>query len=149
MNNQLTPETDKACDEVYAQGVAHIPLVAFMEKLERERDEARIEVQAIQHWATVNGTIQMQREIDEMRKERDEAREQWRLSSVCRIFREQRDEAISIGLDAVGQLIDLHHVTPKRDRNVEWECRADLLDRNFRKLEDLLDSFGHPEQTQP
>lgn len=36
-----TPETDAACDETYAQGVAHIPLVGFMEKLERERDEAR------------------------------------------------------------------------------------------------------------
>lgn len=35
-----TPETDAACLEIYSQGVAHIPLVGFMEKLERERDEA-------------------------------------------------------------------------------------------------------------
>lgn len=85
-----------------------------------ERNEAREEVKRIQHWATVNGTIEMQREITELIK--------------------QRDIAISIGLDAVGQLIDIHHVTPKRDRNIEWECRADLLDRNFRKLEDLPDA---------
>ena len=36
-----TPETDAACDAIYSQGVAHIPLVGFMEKLERERDEER------------------------------------------------------------------------------------------------------------
>ena len=30
-----TPETDAACDATYAQGVAHIPLVGFMENLER------------------------------------------------------------------------------------------------------------------
>ena len=40
-NVRPTPETDAACHEIYAQGVAHIPLVGFMEKLERERDEAR------------------------------------------------------------------------------------------------------------
>ena len=34
-----TPETDAACNTVYTQGVAHIPLVGFMEKLERERNE--------------------------------------------------------------------------------------------------------------
>jgi len=31
-----TPRTDAACHDVYAQGVAHIPLVGFMEQLERE-----------------------------------------------------------------------------------------------------------------
>ena len=36
-----TPETDAACNAIYSQGMAHIPLVNFMEKLERERDEAR------------------------------------------------------------------------------------------------------------
>ena len=41
--NRPTPETDAACDETYAQGVAYIPLVGFMEKLERERDEALAE----------------------------------------------------------------------------------------------------------
>lgn len=70
------------------------------------------------------------------------------LNAMSELTR-QRDAAISIGLDSVGQLIDLHHATPRGERNVEWECRADLLDRNFRKLEDLPDSFGHPEQTQP
>lgn len=40
-----TPETDAACHETYAQGVAHIPLVGFMEKLERERNEAHIQWQ--------------------------------------------------------------------------------------------------------
>jgi hypothetical protein len=29
--------------------------------------------------------------MTQLERERDEAREQWRLSSVCRIFREQRD----------------------------------------------------------
>lgn len=33
-----TPETDAACNAIYSQGMAHIPLVNFMEKLERERD---------------------------------------------------------------------------------------------------------------
>ena len=41
MNERPTPETDAACHEIYARGVAHIPLVGFMERLERERDEAR------------------------------------------------------------------------------------------------------------
>ena len=31
-----TPRTDAACHDVYAQGVAHIPLVGFMEQMERE-----------------------------------------------------------------------------------------------------------------
>jgi hypothetical protein len=34
-----TPRTQAACDSVYAQGVAHIPLVGFMEQLERELAE--------------------------------------------------------------------------------------------------------------
>lgn len=89
-----------------------------------ERDEAREEVKRIQHWATVNGTIQMQHELTELAR--------------------QRDSAIKIGLDAVGQLIEIHHTTSKRERNIEWECQADLLDRNFRSLEDLLDSSDHP-----
>ena len=41
MTERNTPETDAVCHETYAQGVAHIPLVGFMEKLERERDKAK------------------------------------------------------------------------------------------------------------
>ena len=43
MTNSDTPETDAACDGIYSQGVARIPLASFMEimeKLERERDRA-------------------------------------------------------------------------------------------------------------
>lgn len=69
-NERPTPETDAACHETYARGVAHIPLVGFMERLERERDKA-----------TENATNYFAR-LGEVERERDEAREQLRLANI-------------------------------------------------------------------
>ena len=44
-----------------------------------ERNEAREEVQRIQHWATVNGTIQMQRELTELTSQREKLAEAAKL----------------------------------------------------------------------
>lgn len=54
-----TPETDVACDKLYADGVAVIPLDDFARRLERERN-ARFTVKEIREylegWLFTNGT---------------------------------------------------------------------------------------------
>lgn len=89
MKERPTPETD-AFFRSFADGDAtpsHAEYYDRMMQLERERDEARAEVQAIQHWATANGTIQMQREIDEAREQRD------KLAEAARFVIEDSDLA--------------------------------------------------------
>jgi uncharacterized coiled-coil DUF342 family protein len=54
----------------------------------------------------------------------------------------ERDEAraaLRLGFDAVAELIDLHHLTPRKDRNVEWDNKVIKLDLAYREISDALE----------
>ena len=71
-----TPETDHL--ERNLGNAAHPVLLSFCRKLERERDILR-------RWTTVNGVIELERELDEARAQRDEARET--IAATLRVWR--------------------------------------------------------------
>jgi len=102
MNTRPTPETDKFF-ATFADGEAtpsHAEYYARLQDLERERDEAREQIEA-NHKAT----LIIERMFYEAKEERDrlaEEREQWRLSSVCRELREQRDRLAEVIKAATG-----------------------------------------------
>ena len=81
-----TPETDHL--ERNLGNAAHPVLSSFCRKLERERDILR-------RWTTVNGVIDLERELDEARAQRDEARaEMIRWMSIAE-GRGRTDETLS------------------------------------------------------
>jgi recombinational DNA repair ATPase RecF len=92
-----TPRTDAACHATYAQGVAYIPLVGFMEQLERE----------------LNTAI----------RERDNALKIWRMSSVCRNLAYQRDRLVS----ALQSVMDYRQGTPPYDFHQYREAERDNM----------------------
>lgn len=70
---QLERERDEAHDELeQAKQDAKQYEVDCLRAL-GERNEAREEVKQIRRWATLNGAIQIQRELTKVRKQRDEA----------------------------------------------------------------------------
>jgi hypothetical protein len=79
MNTRPTPETDKFfatfADGEYAP--SHAEYYARLQDLERERDELR-------RWTSVNGVIELQRELAEARGQRDS------LAEALRECREDR-----------------------------------------------------------
>jgi hypothetical protein len=90
MNNRPTPETDqKAVPHIGFYSCATVP-AEFARQLERERDEARTELEM---WRDGNIMHQIHRdELEKTERERDEAREE--LNRYKRQWEESRSENV-------------------------------------------------------
>jgi hypothetical protein len=74
MSNEPTPETESWSG--WGIGGLQVVPASFARKLERERDE-------LKRWTSVNGVIDLQRERDEAREQRDRLAEALRKLADC------------------------------------------------------------------
>ena len=111
MNTQpsTTPETDHL--ERNLGNAAHPVLLSFCRKLERERDILR-------RWTTVNGVIDLERELDEARAQRDEARET--IAATLRAWQTAQEIIIAVTKE-------LDEARGQRDRLAEVIEAASVL----------------------
>lgn len=126
MNKKPTPETDKFF-ATFADGEAepsHAEYYARLQDLECERDilKKHISIMDISRKTANDEYFKLSVENEKLERERDDARESHRLSSVCRSMKIERDEAREM-MQRQAEII-AEMMTPAEQRASELEIAA-------------------------